>query len=169
MNKMVEHTINWYKGEIFEAKFILAFGVATIVVASLFLYFGSTPNSKALFFPMLIVGIIFIAIGGSMGYSNQKKMATVEQISKENIGEFVAAEKKRVEDFQYLYPLSLSISAVCFVIAVVFLAFLKKPYLHADAIALTIFGFAFMAIDNFSKERSAIYYKQIINYTQQSQ
>ncbi len=166
---MVEHTINWYKGEIFEAKFILAFGVATILVASLFRYFGSTPNSKALFFPMLIVGLIFIAIGGSMDYSNQKKMATVEQTSKENIGEFVTVEKKRVEDFQYLYPLSLSISAVCFVIAVVFLGFLKNPYLHAIAIALTIFGFAFMVIDYFSKERSAIYYKQIINYTQQSQ
>lgn len=118
---------------------------------------------------MLIVGIIFIAIGGSMGYSNQKTMTTVEQASKENIGEFVTAEKKRVEDFQYLYPLSLSISAVCFVIAVVFLGFMKNHHLHAIAIALTVFGFAFMVIDYFSKERSAIYYKQIINYTQQSQ
>lgn len=165
---MVEHTLNWYKGEIFEAKFILAFGIATIVVASLFRYFGSTLNSKALFIPMLIVGLIFIAIGGSMGYSNQKTMATVDQASKENIGEFVTAEKKRVEDFQYLYPLSLSISAVCFVLAVVFLGFMKNHHLHAIAIALTVFGFAFMVIDYFSKERSAIYYKRIINFTQQS-
>ena len=51
---MVEHTLNWYKGEIFEAKFILAFGIATIVVASLYRYFGSTPNAKALFIPMLL-------------------------------------------------------------------------------------------------------------------
>ena len=70
---MIEHTINWYKGEIFEAKFILAFGVATIAVASLFRYFGSTPNAKALFIPMLVVGLLFIAIGGSMAYLNQKK------------------------------------------------------------------------------------------------
>lgn len=166
---MIEHTLNWYKGEIFEAKFILAFGVATILVASLFRYFGSTLNSKALFIPLLIVGLIFIAIGGSMDYSNQKIMTTIEQASKENIGEFVSAEKKRVEDFQYLYPLSLSISAVCFVIAVVFLGFMKNHHLHAIAIALTVFGLAFMVIDYFSKERSAIYYKQIINYTQQNQ
>lgn len=166
---MIEHTLNWYKGEIFEAKFILAFGVATILVATLFRYFGNTLNSKALFIPLLIVGLIFIAIGGSMGYSNQKSIRTIEQASKENIGEFVSAEKKRVEDFQYLYPLSLSISAVCFVIAVVFLGFMKNHHLHAIAIAITVFGFAFMVIDYFSKERSAIYYKQIINYTQQNQ
>lgn len=166
---MIEHTLNWYKGEIFEAKFILAFGVATILVATLFRYFGNTLNSKALFIPLLIVGLIFIAIGGSMGYSNQKTIRTIEQASKENIGEFVSAEKKRVEDFQYLYPLSLSISAVCFVIAVVFLGFMKNHHLHSIAIALTVFGFAFMVIDYFSKERSAIYYKQIINYTQQNQ
>ena len=166
---MIEHTLNWYKGEIFEAKFILAFGVATILVATLFRYFGNTLNSKALFIPLLIVGLIFIAIGGSMGYSNQKTIRTIEQASKENIGEFVSAEKKRVEDFQYLYPLSLSISAVCFVIAVVFLGFMKNHHLHAIAIAITVFGFAFMVIDYFSKERSAIYYKQIINYTQQNQ
>lgn len=166
---MIEHTLNWYKGEIFEAKFILAFGVATIVVASLFRYFGNTLNSKALFIPLLIVGLIFIIIGCSMACSNQKTMATVEQASKENIDEFVTGEKKRVEGFQYLYPLSLSISAVCFVIAVVFLGFMKNHHLHAIAIALTVFGFAFMVIDYFSKERSAIYYKQIINYTQQSQ
>lgn len=166
---MIEHTLNWYKGEIFEAKFILAFGVATILVATLFRYFGNTLNSKALFIPLLIVGLIFIAIGGSMGYSNQNTMRTIEQASKENISEFVSAEKKRVEDFQYLYPLSLSISAVCFVIAVVFLGFMKNHHLHAIAIAITVFGFAFMVIDYFSKERSAIYYKQIINYTQQNQ
>jgi hypothetical protein len=50
-----------------------------------------------------------------------------------------------------------------------YLSFLKKPYLHAVAIALSIFGFAFMGTDYFLKERSAIYYKQTINYTQKSQ
>lgn len=169
MNKMVEHTINWYKGEIFEARFILAFGVATIVVASLFHYFGSTSNSKALFIPMLVVGLIFITIGGSMGYSNQKKLITINLYSKGSMDEFVKAEKKRVENFQYLYPLSLGISAVCFVLAVVFLGFTKSNHLHAIAIALTAFGLAFMVIDYFSRERSAIYYSRIINYTYQNQ
>ena len=95
-------------------------------------------------------------------------MTTIEQASKESAGEFVKAEQKRVQDFQYLYLLSLSISAVCFIAAVVFLGFMKNHYLHAIAIALTVFGFAFMVIDYFSKERSAIYYKKIINFTRQS-
>lgn len=165
MNKIIEHTLSWYKGEIFESKFILAFGVATIVAAYLFRYFGSTSNSKALFIPMLVVGLIFIAIGGSMGYSNQKKMITIKLHNKESMDKFLKAEKKRVENFQYLYPLSLGISAVCFVLAVVFLGFTKSNHLHAIAIALTVFGLAFMVVDYFSKERSAIYYSRIINYT----
>lgn len=37
---MIQHTIDWYNGEIFEAKFIAGFGIALIVIAFLFNFLG---------------------------------------------------------------------------------------------------------------------------------
>lgn len=99
-----------------------------------------------------------------MVFSNQKKITTVEQSFQENKSTFFQTEKIRVEDFQYLYPLSIVLSVVCFLAAAYFLGFTKNIYLHATAIALAWVGIAFMVIDYFSKERAAIYYQQLTNF-----
>jgi hypothetical protein len=147
---MIQHTINWYNGEIFEAKFILGFGV-TILVSDLF--------------PLAVIGIFFFATGANMMYSNGNKLYELQNISSQNIEEFVASEIKRVEGFQYLYPLSIAISAISFVVALSFLYFSKNSYLQAVAIALILFGMAFAVIDYFSKERSNIYFEQLKSYS----
>jgi hypothetical protein len=158
---MLENTLHWYKGEVFEAKFILLFGVVTIALSLIFRYLGTTPYAKALFIPMLVTGLLFAISAGWGIYSNDKKAAVIEQRSQSDTKEFIASEKKRVEDFQWLYTFSLITSAICFVLALVFLGFTKNIYLHATAIALVWFGIAFMVIDYFSKERATIYYEQL--------
>ena len=166
---MIENTLSWYKGEIFEGKLILLFGLVTVALAFLFRFWGSTPYTKALLLPVLVVGLLFTVIGGSMMYFNQKKITTVEQSFRENKNTFIESEKKRVEDFQYLYPLSIIISVVCFLLAAYFLGFTKNMYLHATAIALAWVGIAFMAVDYFSKERATIYYEQLTNTVSKTQ
>jgi mannose/fructose/N-acetylgalactosamine-specific phosphotransferase system component IIC len=158
---MIENTLNWYKGEIFEGKLILLFGLVTVILALMFRLWSSTPNAKALLIPVMVAGLLFTIIGASMAFSNQKKIPTVVQSFGENKATFFESEKKRVEDFQYLYPLSMVISVICFLVAAYFLGFTKNVYLHATAIALAWIGVAFMVIDYFSKERAAIYYEQL--------
>ena len=161
LSSMIENTLNWYKGEIFEGKLILIFGLITVVLSILFRFWGSTPYAKALLIPVMLTGLLFTVIGASMMYSGQKKIAVAEQSFKNNSTIFIESEKKRVEDFQYLYPLSIVISVVCFLVAAYFLGFTKNIYLHATAIALSWVGIAFMVIDYFSKERAAIYYEHL--------
>ncbi|TDQ25753.1 hypothetical protein [Tenacibaculum caenipelagi] len=166
---MIKQTLNWYEGEIFEAKFILAFGIAIVIIAFLFRYFGNTPYAKALLIPLLVAGLIISLIGSLMLMSNQRKMETVEQNFMNDNEQFAKSEKQRVEDFQYLYPLSLGISVVCFFLTFIFLAFTKNMYLHASAIAIALFGLTFIIIDYFSKERANIYYEQINHFLLQYQ
>ncbi len=164
---MLKNTLNWYNGEIFEAKFILCFGIITLVSALLFYYFGSTPKSKALLIPLTVISIFFIATGSNMIYSNKKKIQEIEKQYEQNPTEFVTKEIKRVEGFQYLYPLSIGISLVSFISALSLLYFVKNNYCQAIAIALILFGSAFAIIDYFSKERATVYYKQLENFTSQ--
>ncbi len=153
----MQNTINWYNGEIFEGKFILAFGIFLILTASLFYFLGNTPTAKALLIPMLIIGIFFSITGANMIRSNVKQKQEVAKKHEQNPKEFLNAEIKRVDDFQYLYPMSIAISLACFLIAIALLYFTQNVNLKAIAISLILFGMAFAVIDYFSKERATIY------------
>lgn len=157
----MQNTINWYNGEIFEGKFILAFGIFLILTASLFYFLGNTPTAKALLIPMLIIGIFFSITGANMIRYNGKQKQEVAKKYEQNPKEFINAEIKRVDDFQYLYPMSIAISLACFLIAIALLYFTQNVNLKAIAISLILFGMAFAVIDYFSKERATIYYEQL--------
>lgn len=59
---LIDYTTNWIKGELFEAKLIVAFGILTLIAGFLFWKTGTTPNAKALFIPFIMVGAIYSAI-----------------------------------------------------------------------------------------------------------
>lgn len=157
----IQNTINWYSGEIFEGKFILGFGLFLIITSLLFYFLGNTPTAKALLIPMLVIGVFFSATGANMIYSNIKKVQEVEANYKQNSKDFISIEIKRVEGFQYLYPMSIAVSLACFLIAIGLLYFGKNVNLQAIAISLILFGGAFAVIDYFSKERATIYYEKL--------
>ncbi|PKQ60732.1 hypothetical protein BZG01_20565 [Labilibaculum manganireducens] len=160
---MIEYTLDWYNGEIFEGKFILGFGVFLLISAVLFHIYGNLPSAKALLIPLIVIGLFFTSIGVGGIYSNSKKVAKVEEIYLQNQGEFVDSEIARVEGFQYLYPMSIGISLTSFLIAIGLLYFVKNVQWQAIAIALILLGSAFAAIDYFSKERARIYYEKLIS------
>lgn len=159
---MIQHTFNWYNGEIFEAKFILGFGFILMLIAILFNYLGDTPASKAIVIPFLTLGIIIVLMSVYGIHSNSTKMQTLQVQHDKNPIQFQQDEIKRVEDFQYLYPMSIGISLVSFIVALGLLYFVKNIHWQAIAITLIFFGASFAVIDYFSKERASIYYEHLM-------
>ena len=158
----IEHTLNWTRGEIFEGTIIFFSGLATILIAVLFVQYGTTPAAKALFIPLLVVGILFSIAGGYMYISNKNRVIKYQQAYEMNPTDFIQKEKKRVEDFQYMYPLSTAISSAAFILTLLLFWFTNSKTWQAIGVALMIFGAALLIIDYFSKERSAIYYQEIL-------
>lgn len=158
----IEHTINWVKGEIFEAAIFGSFGLLTIICSLLLWKFGETPNSKALIIPLLIVGLFFLGTAISGIVSNNKRLPQYTNTYKEDKFAFIQSEKKRVEDFQYLYKMTIIIASVCFAVAICFFLFTNNHVLKAIGLALIIFGLTGLIIDYFSKERADTYYKLIL-------
>lgn len=163
---LIEHTTHWVKGEIFEGSAIIVSGIITFIAAFLLWQWGSMPNSKTLIIPTIVVGFLFVAMGILMLYSNNKRLPEFQNANQQNPAEFAKSEKKRVEDFQILYPISLAVSTVCFALTLVFFWFTKNETLYATGVALLVFGIALIIIDYFSKERATIYYDYILQYLQ---
>ncbi len=160
------HTIVWVKGEILEALLIIAYGLLTILSGFLFWKIGTIPAAKAMLLPLVVVGIIYSAIGVSMYTSNYKRLNNYEIGYKEDNSHFIKAEKQRIESFQYMYVISKVIATVSFVGTLLLFWFTKNPNLHTLGIGLTLFGLSGLVIDYFSQERADIYYKVILETMQ---
>lgn len=161
-----QNTSNWLKGELFESKLIIVFGVFTIIMGVLFWKTGNTPNVKALILPLILTGIIYSAIGGNMLYSNQRRMIEMQNSFQEKQTEFVQSEKKRVEDFQYQYKISKAIATIFFIATILIFWFTKNPTWQGIGIGLSYFGLAGLIIDYFSEGRASIYYHKILEFLQ---
>jgi len=157
----IHYTINWVKGEIFEMTLIVIAGFSLIALGIAFTKFGTTPLAKALFIPFLSLGILFSIIGISGYISNQQRLTSFAKEYHENASVFMENEKKRVEDFQYMYTITIVIAPVCFAIAVFLFWFTHNAIARAIGIALVIFGLSGLIIDSFSKERADLYYSTI--------
>ena len=162
--KLIEYTTQWAKGEMFEGLCIAIFGILTLLCTLIIWKYGTTINAKALVIPSLVLGLLFSAMGSFMVYSNNNRIAEFETAYQENPMEFTQLEKTRVEEFQILYPISLAISAVFFLVTLLAFVFSKSPTFHAIGLALSVFGLALIIIDYFSKERGQIYYEHIQNF-----
>lgn len=155
------NTSEWIKGELLEASMILFFGLLTLSISLLFWKIGTTPNAKALFLPLLVVSLVYTAIGGGMLVSNKKRMVELPKVYRENQTAFIQAEKKRVEDFQYGYTISKIVASVCFPLTLLIFWYSKNPTLMGIGIGLSYFAIAGLVIDYFSQERALVYYKAI--------
>lgn len=156
-------TSAWIKGEIFEAVLIFVFGIITILSGALFWKLGTTPNAKALIIPFVATGIVYAALGGSMYISNHKRMPVYQQSFSESRLEFIRAEKKRVEGFQYMYTISKIVATVFFTLTLLIFWFSKSSMLQGFGIGLTIFAISGLVVDYFSQERAEVYYKAILD------
>lgn len=160
--EFIQHTFSWIKGELFESKMIIAFGIATIILGFLFSKIGTTPNAKALFIPLLLIGIIYGSIGANMLYSNTKRMKEMPLQFQQDKTAFIKNEKQRVEGFQYQYKISKIVATICFIFSLFIFWYTKNSTWQGIAIGVSYFGLAGLVIDYFSEERASMYYQEIL-------
>lgn len=165
---IIQHTTDWIKGEIFEGKVVLLFGVVTFICAFLFYKIGTTPNAKAMLFPLLVAGFMFIGIGGSMLYSNPKRLTEFPKAYQENPDVFIQSEKERVQAFTKWYPTTRYAFAGIGILGIVLFLFWDKPIGRAIGIALLLMTIATYVVDHFSEERAETYYKHLESYNSNS-
>lgn len=145
----------------FEATIIFIGGAIILLSAIAFWQFGTTPNSKSLMWIFFVTGFIFCGIGIGSYTSNQKRITDFTELYEKNKTEFIQSEKQRVEDFQYMYIVSLVVFGVSALVVLFAFLFTKNIIFQSVAIGMIIIGSSLVLIDFFSKERATIYYGQI--------
>ena len=160
--EFIQHTINWCKGEIFEGSVVAIYGAVVVIASIFFKKVGSTPFTKAMFIPLLIVGLISIIVGGSLVINNNKRIVEYQKSYETDPQEFVKSEKVRTDNFIKWYPYTMYITAVVIVIGLGWYLFWGGAWGRAIGLSLVLLGLSVLFLDNFSEERADIYHEEIV-------
>lgn len=160
----LKHTISWCKGEIFEGRMILLFGLLLLFASISFWRFGNTPISKTFIIPTLVCAVICIAIGINANISNNRRIVDFTKTYNTNAGDFVRQEKARTENFIKWYPNTRYGAAITIIICLIAYIFSINHSLKSIALCLIIMAFALLVIDYFSEQRAMVYHNQIEAY-----
>jgi hypothetical protein len=160
--EFIDHTLTWIRGEIFEARIIVLFGILIVISALLFGLTGTTPGAKAMLYPLLAVGILFCFTGGGMLYNNPKRATEFSELYKANPQMLIKSEKERVETFMKWYPVTRYIMVGLGIAGILLFLFCSTPIGRAIGISLIIIMLATFVIDQFSEERAEVYHHGIM-------
>lgn len=160
--ELIEHTLAWCRGEIFEGNMALLFGVTVLIVSLAFWKFGQTPYSKGIIIPLAMVAGLFIATGIYLNVQNHYRIRDYQQSYLENSGRFAEGEKARTEEFIKWYPVTRYAMAGFIISGLCFLLFAASPNWKGAGIGLVLLGFSIIFLDHFSEERALVYHKAII-------
>lgn len=163
MTTFIENTIDWYKGEAFEAFVSGSFGIGFIFIALLLWKIGDTQGARALIIPLVGLGLILGISGLYNANTNRHIVKQLENSYTKTDMAFIHSEKERVEGFQYLYTFTKYLATGLFAVALIIFFFTENYHGRAIAISMVILGGSGLVIDHFSKERADTYYQIILN------
>ena len=161
--ELIDYANKWVSGEILEDLAMVAGGVICLLLVLAAWRWGTSESARAIILPLTMVAVIFIALGGSLAYSNHTRQKQFVEQYQESPQKFLESEKARVAEFMKIYPQTIIVSAVMMVIAICVFAFCTTPWLRASALALILVALAALTIDFFSKERGVIYQQELNN------
>jgi len=161
--EFIQHAINWCKGEIFEGSMFAIYGTVLVLVSMLFRKIGNTPFTKAMFIPLLVVGLLCIIGGTSLVISNNKRIREYQKAFEINRQEFVKSEKERTDNFIKWYPYTMYVTSVFIVIGIGCYLFWGGAWGRALGLSIILLGLSVLFLDHFSEERAESYHQKIVD------
>jgi glycerol uptake facilitator-like aquaporin len=159
--ELIQHSINWAKGEILEATIMAIVGLFILLGSALFWKYGNTPYAKAMVIPFLVVGLIPVFFGITGVISNKNRMLVYEKAWKQDKQQFILNEKARVKGFDEIFKYSYPFAIFMTIGGAILFFLVNSPNWKAISLAMMSFGLMAYFIDHFAAERAAIYLEEI--------
>lgn len=161
--EIITSSLQWCKGEIFEGRLYLLFGICVCLLAFIYWKTGSTAFAKAMFLPFLLVGLLASTTGLGLIFTNEKRTIDYQQAFETSPSDFIASEKTRTEDFIKWYPYTMYGMSALIIAGIALFLFLPTANGRASGLAIILLGFSILFLDHFSEERAHRYHTQIIS------
>ena len=153
----IEHSLNWVKGELFEANLLALWGAMIVVLATFFWKFGHTATAKSLVIPFMVVGLFWGLAGGISLYVNTHRIDKYTMEYEKEPHEFVVSERKRVDGFIWVYRYLLITWSIMILMGLAFFMIWGGNHGRAIGLGFILFGISGLLVDHTSEQNAHAY------------
>lgn len=154
--------IEWAKSEVFSSRFFILFALVFLIATIGFWQLGKTETAKAYIIPTLIAGLLLLAVGVGIFFTNKSRVTSFETAYNENPTEFVNSEITRTEKSMGEYKtIVFKIIPVIIMVSALLLVFIDKPVWRAICITTIALMVVILAVDSNANARIEDYHKEL--------
>ncbi len=150
-------SIDWAKAEVFSAKISLLLALLFFIAALGFWQLGKTTMAKAFVWPMLVTGVLMVAVSAGLYFANKPRIAQFETSYNTDAKAFVQAETARTAKSQHGLALVFKLLPFIIIAAALSIVFVNKPLWRAIGITTIALMTILMFIDSNTNARNTAY------------
>ncbi len=152
----------WARAEVFSSKFFILFGIAFVLGTLGFWQLGKTETAKAFILPTLVAGVLLLAVGLGIFFTNKSRTTSFETAYNSSSSDFVESEIARTEKSIGEYrTIVFKIIPIIIVVASLLIVFVDSPTWRAISITTIAMMVAILFVDNNADARIKAYKKQL--------
>ena len=160
--EILKFATEWAKAEVFSARFFIFFALLFLAASTGFWQLGKTEMAKAFIIPSLVAGILLLAVGVGIFFTNKSRVTSFVEAYNENPNGFVTSEIARTQKSLNEYN-TIVFKAIPFLIAgaALLLVLVNKPVWRATAIVIIATMVVILLVDSNAKARIEAYQIQL--------
>ncbi|MCF0051656.1 hypothetical protein LXM25_16425 [Dyadobacter sp. LJ53] len=155
---IISETVKWLKTDLLQGKSMVVYGLAILVTCIL----GRKSENmllKGMFFPSVLLAIMFISYGGNIVIRHTKKQKELFFAHQANKQIFYNDQKARQEDLIKSYNTTLAIWTVAISAGLLIFFITESDYFKGVALGILILGISAFVADSFFRQSAKSYYE----------
>ena len=153
---------DWAKAEVFSAKITLLLSLLFFLVALGFWQLGKTAMAKAFVWPMLVSGVLIVAVSAGLYFANKPRVTQFEAAYNTDAKIFIQTETARTAKSQNDLSLVFKILPLIIIAAALLIMFVNVPLWRAIGITVIALMTVLLFIDSNTDARNTAYHKRLI-------
>lgn len=160
--EILKLSIDWAKAEVFSAKISLLLSLPFFLAALGFWQLGKTTMAKAFVWPMLVAGVLIVAVAAGLYFANKPRITQFETAYNTDAKAFVQTETARTAKSQHDLALVFKALPLIIIAAALLIMFVNKPLWRPIGITTIAVMILLMFIDSNTGARNTVYHQQLL-------
>ena len=153
---------DWAKAEVFSASFFIFFGILFLLASIGFWQLGKTEIARAFTIPNLVAGILILAVGLGLFFTNKSRIQSFQKAYNEDASAFIESEIMRAEKSMNEYQtIVFKIIPLIIIVASAGIIFLDQPMWRAICTTTIAMMIVILLVDNNANARIEDYKHQL--------
>lgn len=161
--EILKTALEWAKAEMFSSLFFVLFGLLFALAALFFWQLGKTELAKAFVIPTLVAGVLLLAVGLGLFFTNKSRAANFTEAYNADKKAFIESEIARAKDTMGQYQNVFKVIPFIIVTAALLLIFLNTPLWRAIGITTIAMMAVILFVDSNANARIEAYNKQLVS------